>query len=61
MAYTNDGIKVRVTYDALALEWRWQVEARGSAIGEFAIDNGSAATHTDALTAAATAITNRLA
>ena len=61
MAYTNESMSVRLRYDVVALEWRWQVEARGSAIGEFAIDNGSAATHTDALTAAATAITNRLA
>ena len=61
MAYTNDGIKVRVTYDALALEWRWSVEAKGTALGEMATDCGTAATHTDALTAAGTAITNRLA
>lgn len=61
MAYTNDGIKVRMFYDSVALEWRYTVEARGTAIGEVAADTGSAATHTDALTAIATAITNRLA
>lgn len=61
MAYTNESMNIRIKYDAIALEWRWQVEARGSALNEFAIDAGSAATHTDALTAAGTAITNRLA
>lgn len=61
MAYTNDGIKVRMFYDSVALEWRYCVEARGTAVGETAADVGSAASHTDALTAIGTAITNRLA
>lgn len=61
MAYFDDGIKVRMFHDTTALEWRWSVEARGTAVGEMVADCGSAATHTDALTAIGTAITNRLA
>lgn len=60
MAYSPDGICARLRYDVVALEWRWQVEAKGSSLGEWAVDAGTSATHTGALTAAATAITARL-
>lgn len=61
MAYSNDGIKVRMNYEEDAAEWRWYVEAHGTAAGEYSVDTGVAATHSAALTAMSTAITNRLA
>jgi len=61
MAYTNDGIKIRMNYDYDNAEWRWYVEAHGTAAGEYSVDSGTSSTHSAALTAISTAITNRLA
>jgi|TARA_B100000035_G_scaffold234331_1_gene202629 hypothetical protein len=61
MAYTNESIKIRVSFDSVSLEWRWQVIANGTALGEIAADTGACATHTEALAAVDAAITARLA
>ena len=61
MAYTARGLKIRVFYDTLASEWRWNVSARGTASGEFADDCGTNADLSTAMDECKAAIVARLA
>lgn len=59
MAYTASSIRAELRFKHS--EWRWTVQMNGDASGEIAVESGVATTHSDALTAMNTAITNRLA